>query len=150
MFLFLVNFLKKKLKDVPPADRSKVFIAYDNICNIERLKAAKAELPFEKPFDEIWTRTGKIIDTFHLKNHKREECHTKYNPKQLKDIHPDFNTQCCEQTNSWLGKFNRILSSMPKVHNNFFVHRLVKRRNHYNEYCYSQGKKPVLPSKKLA
>ena len=27
------------------------------------------------------------IDTFHLSNHKRVECHTKYNPKQLKDVY---------------------------------------------------------------
>lgn len=36
---------------------------------------------------------GKIIDAFHLKNHKRKECHIKCNPQG----HPhDFNTHCCE------------------------------------------------------
>lgn len=143
-----MNYLRKRLENVPSNEWSKIFIAYDNICNVERLKAAKADLPFEKPFDRMWHQVKKIIDSFHLSNHKRVECHTKYNPKQLKDVYPDFNTQCCEQTFSWLGKFHKILSAMPKVHNHFFMHRLVKRRNFYNESCYREGRKPVLPSRK--
>ena len=149
MFIFFQsNFLKTRLKDIPPDQWNEVFIAYDNICNIERMRAARGDLPFPEPYNMLWKRISKIIDTFHLRNHKREECHKKYNPTALKDIHPTYNTQACEQTFSWLGKFHRILSSMPKVHNNFFLHRLIKRRNLYNEYCYKHGKKPLLPNSK--
>ena len=119
VYIGLINFLKIKLKDVPPDQWNKVFIAYDNICNIERMKAAKEDLPFPEAYNMLWKRTSKIIDTFHLRNHKREECHKKYNIAALKDIHPTYNTQACEQIFSWLVKFHRILSSMPKVHNNF-------------------------------
>ena len=45
----------------------KTFITYDNMCYVDRLKAAKADLPFEKPFNKMWQQTNKIIDTFHLK-----------------------------------------------------------------------------------
>ena len=148
VFVFLINFLRHKLKDVPADQWNQVFVAYDNMCNVDRMKAAKENLPFEAPFNKLWISISKIIDVFHLKNHKRAECHSKYNPKALKETHPTFNTQACEQTFSWLGRFHRILTSMPKVHNNFFLHRLVKRRNAYNSTCYSKGKKPVLPNTK--
>ena len=146
VFVFLINFLQQKLENIPPEKWSEIFIAYDNICNIERMKVARKELPFPAPFNQIWMKVTKIIDVFHLKNHKRKECHQLYNPRKLKESHPSFNTQACEQTFSWLGKFHRIMSSMPKVHNNFFLHRLIKRRNSYNSYCYKHGKKPVLPN----
>lgn len=136
------------MQEVPPEQWNQTFVAYDNMCNLDRLKAAKNDLPFPQPFNKLWEKIGKIIDTFHLKNHKRKLCHQLYNPKLLKDTHPSFNTQACEQTFSWLGKFHRILSAMPKVHNNFYLHRLVQRRNDYNTYCYKHGRKPVLPNVK--
>lgn len=93
----------------------------------------------------IWLDISKIIDVFHLKNHKRNECHTIYNPETMKSEHPHFNIQACEQTFSWLSRYHRILSSVPKDHNHFFLHRLVKRRNMYNSLCYSKGKNKKSP-----
>ena len=87
-----------------------------------------------------------LVSIIEERNHKRPECHIIYNPQKLKDRHPAFNTQACEQTFVWLGRFHKILSSMPKVHNHFFIHRLVKRRNAYNTQCYNKGKKPLLPN----
>lgn len=150
VFIFLVNFLRRKLENISPDEWSEIFVAYDNICNIERMKVTKEELPFPAPYNQIWKKISKIIDTFHLKNHKRVECHQLYNPKRLKESHPSYNTQACEQTFAWLGRFHRILSSMPKIHNNFFLHRLVKRRNSYSTYCYQIGRKPVLPNSKYS
>ena len=98
----------------------------------------------------VWLSISKVIDTFHLRNHTRPECHTYYNPEKLKEAHPGYNTQACEQTFSWLGRYHKVLSSMPKVHNHFYLHRLVKRRNLYNSYCYKKGKKPLLPNVKMA
>ena len=148
VFVFLINFLRRWMQEVPPDEWSQIFIAYDNMCNVDRLKAAKKDLPLPQPFNKLWQKISKVIDTFHLKNHKREQCHQQYNPKLLKDTHPSYNTQACEQTFAWLGRFHRILSSMPKVHNNFFLHRLVQRRNDYNEFCYRHGRKPMLPNVK--
>ena len=125
-----------------------VFIAYDNMCNLDRMKATKNNLPLPPPFDKMWSSVSKIIDSFHLKKHKGDNCKLLYNPEKLKEVHENYNTQACEQTYSWLSCFHRILSSVPRVHNHFFLHRMVKKRNKYNSYCYSQGKKTVLPNVK--
>ena len=116
------------------------------MCNLDRMKATKKDLPLPPPFNKMWSSVSKIIDSFHLTNHKGENCKLLYNPEKLKVVHENYNTQACEQTFSWLSRFHRILSSVPRVHNHFFLHRMVKKRNKYNSYCYSQGKKPVLPN----
>lgn len=53
VFVFLVNYLTKKLKDTPVEKWSKFFIAYDNMCNIDRMKVAKKELPLPTPFSRL-------------------------------------------------------------------------------------------------
>ena len=67
IFVFLINFLRHKLKDVPADQWNQVFVAYDNMCNVDRMKAAKEDLPFEAPFNKQWISISKIIDVFHLK-----------------------------------------------------------------------------------
>ena len=37
---------------------------------------------------------------------------------------------------------------MSKNHHLFFLHRIVKRRNEYTEFCHNQGRKPLLPKTK--
>ena len=66
------------------------------------------ELPLPEPFNKIWQSVSKIIDGFHLRNHKREECHIKYDPQALKEKHPSYNTEACEQTFSWLRRYKKI------------------------------------------
>ena len=56
-----------------------------------------------------------------------------------------FNTMCCEQTFVWLSKFKKIMCAMPKEHFHFYMHRLIKRRNTYIEFCYSCKRRPLLP-----
>ena len=80
----------------------------------------KKDLPFAAPYDQLWKKVSKIIDTFHLKNHKREECHQLYNPKQLKEAHPSFNTQAYEQTFAWLGKFHKSYCPCQRFTTTFF------------------------------
>lgn len=71
-----------------------------------------------------------------------------YNPKKLKEAHPEYNTMTCEQTFSWLSRFKKILTAMPKIHHHFYLHQMVKRRNKYISYCYIMGKRPVQPTVK--
>ena len=59
--------------------------------------------------------------------------------------HPSYNTMSCEQTFTWLGHFKKILASMGKCHHHFFLHRVIKRRNKYISFCYSNGRRPVQP-----
>lgn len=123
----------------------ETILAYDNMCNLAKLKIAREPLPFPPPLDRLWLDTKKIIDVFHFKNHISPECKVKYSPAKLKEKNPDFNTQAGEQTFVWVHRFHHILCSMNKAHHLFFLHRMVLRRNNYTGRCYLNGKKPILP-----
>uniref|UniRef100_A0A1X7SMA3 Uncharacterized protein n=1 Tax=Amphimedon queenslandica TaxID=400682 RepID=A0A1X7SMA3_AMPQE len=67
-----------------------------NMCNLDRMKATKKDLPLPPPFNKMWSSVSKIIDSFHLRNHKGENCKLLYNPEKLKVVHENYNTQACE------------------------------------------------------
>ena len=74
-----------------------VILAYDNMCNLERMRASRHPLPLEPPLDDNYgSKIIKIIDTFHLPNHVSEECKKKFSPDKMKEKHPHFNTQVGE------------------------------------------------------
>lgn len=147
MFFILLTWLQALITSgTVSADKLKsIYIAYDNMCNLCRLRVAKKPLPLPPPMDHAWLSVQKIIDTFHLKNHTSDVCHTKYSPEEVKQRNPSFNTQAGEQTFIWMGKFKYIVCAMSKTHHLFYLHRMVRRRNKYTEKCYSNGKKPILP-----
>ena len=143
MFLILLQWLLANLKTIPdPATTmSNMIIAYDNMCNLCRLKVAQRKLPFPEPFDQCWLAVQKIVDKFHHRNHIDATCKVKYSPDAVKEMHPTFNTQAAEQTFVWVARYKHILCAMSKVHHLFYLHRMVRRRNKYTEKCYAQGKK---------
>ena len=59
-----------------------------------------------------------------------------YSPEIIKEEHPTYNTMSCEQTFVWLSRFKKVVCTMQKTHPHFYIHRMVKRRNSYIEYCY--------------
>lgn len=138
-------------------------------CNVDRLKFLRDALPLVGKFSEIWLTIGKCIDPLHIKNHKvdqriqqtlkdknsifiefqRPDCKTLYAPEKVKEDWPEANLMIAEQTFCWLGRFKKILPSMSKNHFHFILHRLIKKRNKYTEYCHIVGKYPLLPSAKL-
>ena len=129
-----------------------IWLAYDNMCKLMKYGPAKRDLPLPEPFDKMWKTINHIIDAMHIKNHVDPTCHTDLHPDNIYEMYPDMkgsrNTQAAEQTFVWLGRFKKIMCSMPKVHHLFYLHRLVKRRNTYTAKCYRKGKKPLLPGKK--
>lgn len=141
----------KGLKDAGHSDESIVqamsetVLAYDNMCHLDSLKASKVQLPFPKPFDEAWKCIGKVIDRLHLRNHVDPKCKRMYNPDDV--VPQSFNTMACEQTFIWASRFKKVMCAMPHIHQFFFLHRLVKYRNKYNEKCHLNRKTPVLPKK---
>ena len=146
MFLILLQWLlsiTQALGEIPD-----VTLAYDNMCNVQRLRVAQVPLPLTKPFDTLWIKVKKIIDVFHYPNHTRPECKQLYSPSQLKDQNPNFNTQAGEQTFAWVGRFKNIICAMNKTHHMFYLHRMVLRRNAYTSKCYNYCRKPVLPKSK--
>jgi len=119
-------------------------LAYDNMCHLDNLLVARKDLPFQSPFDKMWARTTKVIDRLHIKNHKDPKCKTIYNPEGK--VPEDFNTMAVEQTFVWANKLKKIVCAMPRNHQFFYLHRMIKRRNAYTSRCHLQGKDPVLPS----
>ena len=133
------------LANIEPDKWQEIFIAYDNMCHLDGLKAARQPLPWAAPWDKVWSSVNKIIDSLHISNHKDQRCHQLYHPSQLQDLHPNDNTMAAEQTLVWLSRFKKIVCAMPKVHHLFYLHRMVRRRNAYTVHCYKKGHKPVLP-----
>ena len=144
VFLIVIQWLLSLVRDGGGGKR-EIALAYDNMCNLAKLKIAREPLPFPPPLDRVWLDIHKFIDTFHLRNHVSAECHRTYSPAEFKEKHPNFNTQVGEQTFVWVSRFRHILCSMNKVHHLFYLHRMVVRRNAYTSKCYAYGKKPILP-----
>jgi len=145
VFIIVISWLFTILKAMNPLHWSNVYLAYDNMCHLDGLKAARKPLPFSSPWDKAWMSINKIIDKLHIRNHKDTSCKEKYNPSSLKEEIPEGNTMAAEQTFVWLSRFKKIVCAMPKVHHLFYLHRMVKRRNKYTVNCYKSGKKPLLP-----
>ena len=127
----------------------EITLAYDNMCNLQRMKVAQNELPFPVPYNNLWQNIKKIIDVFHFKNHTNPNCKDLYNPANFKAAHPNFNTQVGEQTFVWASRFKHIVCAMSKTHHLFFLHRMVLRRNHFTSKCHKNGKHPMLPKRSV-
>ena len=115
------------------------------MCHVDHLKIAQKPLPLPAPFQSIWLDITKIIDSLHIKNHRDKRCHELYHPDKIKETHPDVNTMCCEQTFAWLGRYKKIVVGMGKQHHHFYLHRMIKRRNKYIEFCYLHDRRPIQP-----
>ena len=112
-------------------ERKKVFIIYDNVCNLDRIHAARNPLPMAG-YENLWLDTKKSIDVFHLANHKRVECRTIYHPNNIRIVHPNLrkrNTEIAEQNFAWFGRFKSELNSRPRNRQIFTTLRLIKHRN---------------------
>ena len=145
VFIIVLSWLCVVLKNINPANWSNIFLAYDNMCHLDGLRAAKNLLPWCSLWDKAWMSVKKIIDRLHISNHKDKKCKEKYDPSTLKEEIPNGNTMAAEQTFVWLSRFKKNLCAMPKVHHLFFLHRMVKHRNNYTVRCYKNGRKPLLP-----
>ena len=147
VFFILLTWLQALISSgsVSSPHLKNIFIAYDNMCNLCKLRVAKKPLPLPSPMDQAWLQVHKIIDTFHLKNHTSTICRTMYNPAEMKEKHPFFNTQAGEQTFVWMERFKNVVGAMNKTHHLFYIHRMVRRRNTYMAKCYANGRRPILP-----
>ena len=150
VFIIVLSWLFVILKDINPESWSRIFLAYDNMCHLDGMRASKRPLPLPSLWDKAWTSVTKIIDSLHIKNHKDAACKLMYDPGILKSELPEGNTMAAEQTFVWLSRFKKILCAMPKVHHLFYLHRMVKHRNAYTTTCYKYRKKPLLPKAKAS
>ncbi len=109
-----------------------MYLAYDNMCNVNRLKVARAALPLPPPMDKAWLNIEKIIDTFHLPNHVNPECHTLYSPQRLKEKCPDANTQAGEQTSPEVVEGTPICCESRRPYRSLATIIQVRTRMQYN------------------
>ena len=84
-------------------------------CHLDSLKLVKKPLPLPPPQDKMWMATQHVIDDLHIKNHKRKSCHDHFNPQKVKDVVPDANLMCAEQTFTWQSRYKKVLNSMTKT-----------------------------------
>lgn len=145
VFVLTIKFLLERLKDVPESEYENFILSYDNMCNLCRLKASQKPLPLPQPYNQMWLKISKIIDSLHIRNHKNPQCMEKYSPEPWKEKFPGLNTPVAEQTFTWSSRFKKIMCAMPKGRFLFFYHRMVVRRNGYISHCYSKNREPVMP-----
>ena len=110
VFFLLLHWLTSLQATEGPAQR---ILAYDNMCNLNRLRVTQTPLPLPPPADRAWLDLEKVIDRFHYPNHTGKTCKDKYSPAA---INPLYNTQTGEQTFVWAARFKHILCSMTKEH----------------------------------
>ena len=75
----------------------------------------------------MWQLITKIIDSPHIQNHVDPPCRVNYNPAEIKERFPEYNTMAVEQTFVWLSRYKRITNSIGKTHQLFFIHQQVER-----------------------
>lgn len=147
IYMQVVRLLYLEFKDVPQdklEDTIKNYVlCYDNMCQLDSLKASKEDLPFPPPLNTMWRDIQKIIDRLHLQNHKQDKCKELYNPDKV--LPEGYNTMVAEQTFAWFSRFKKIANSMSQTHHLFYIHRNIKRRNAYSSRCRQRGKEPLLP-----
>jgi len=156
--LFVIAFFLMKFRELQESQwaSQKFYLSYDNMRQLANMKIWRSPLPLTDKegsrlniLSNMWTQNiTKIIDVLHINNHKRESCKTLYNPDLMKNEFEDGNSMVCEATFSWLGKYKKIINSLPKTRFEFLLHRLIIHRNQYTEYCYRVKKYPLLPSVK--
>jgi hypothetical protein len=132
----ILNFLEA----VYPTEESRPdYICIDKGCLVLRTAIANGS------WDRIWKQTTRfIVDTYHYINHRTTDylCRKWCNPAPLNGSAPNlvivdtdgqgqqyykraFNTQACEQLNSWLGGYESILKRMTPGNFNWFLHAML-------------------------
>ena len=52
------------MKDLPEEKWDNVVLAYDNMCHLDGLRAARRPLPLPPPYDMMWQKITKVSVTY--------------------------------------------------------------------------------------
>jgi hypothetical protein len=114
---------------------------------------------------DMWSTTTRfIVDSYHYNNHSAKDtlCNTWCNPAPTDGSAPNlvimarekngnpywkraFNTQACEQLNSWLGGFESILKRMTVGNFDWFLHTMLF---YHTKYVIEKQKRKQAKDKK--
>jgi hypothetical protein len=137
----ILNFLNKMY---PTEDTRPDYICIDKACMVLQTAATNNAW-------DVWKRTTRfIVDAYHYNNHSVLDilCRTWCNPAPSDGSAPNlviiardkfgkpylkraFNTQACEQLNSWLGGFESILKRMTVGNFDWFLHTMLFYHTRY-------------------
>ena len=106
-------------------------------------------LPFPGDFGLLWRKVNKMIDSFHIVNHKKDsKCQVDLHPKRFLASNEHLTSQnsaAAEQCFNWAGRYKKQVNSINKRHQMFMLHRLSLRRNSYVSRCHAQKHLPPIP-----
>ena len=110
--MLTIQMMYEEFKDVPESELDEkienYILAYDNMCNLDKIKAANCDLPLPGKMKTMWQRIRKIVDRLHMKNHRSKCCQQKYSPDNvLKPDEDNMNTMAAEQLFSWMSRFKK-------------------------------------------
>ena len=131
----IMNFLNS----IYPSKESRpAYICIDKACTVFRF------IVNNNPYEDWLETTRFVVDSYHYINHKAtdELCRTWCNPTPSDGSAPNlvipttdkngnpcfkhaFNTQACEQLNSWLGGYESILKRMTPGNFDWFLHTML-------------------------
>src|SRR6266498_995200 len=132
------NIMKFLNRIYPTEESQPAYFCIDKACTV--LKHIVTNNAYQD-----WSQTTCfVVDSYHYINHKATNniCHTWCNPAPTDGSAPNlvipttnkhgqpcfkhaFNTQACEQLNSWLGGYESILKCMTPGNFNWFLHTML-------------------------
>ncbi|KAF9000497.1 hypothetical protein BDQ17DRAFT_1391316 [Cyathus striatus] len=131
----------KFLEDVFPNEESRPdYICIDKTCKVLRTAVANL-VGMGRDTNGSWVYWFKgshfVVDGYYYTNHHSDDylCRKWCNPAPQDGSAPNlvyiaqdrdaFNTQACEQLNSWLGGFESIMKCMTPSNFNWFIHSMI-------------------------
>ncbi|KAF8158569.1 hypothetical protein B0H34DRAFT_656485 [Crassisporium funariophilum] len=118
----------------PTPESTPEFLVFDNNCQLHK--------HLQKNQDKHFKQTGMPsmpVDVFHFcAKHKEMAWHCQLwcNPAAFPELITEdgkwqINMSVCKQTNGWVGGYQAILCDMESTRYNFYLDKLIKRRNRY-------------------
>ena len=136
--LFLITWLYETLHKYNKLATKwhRIIICYENMCQLVRMWVSREPLLLSKPFDKMWPKITKCIDTLHVRNHVMERCKTELHSDQIGEINPKIH----RQENKHLCTYPDIGAQGHVFHDQIsqlflYVYRLYIRRNEYIAKC---------------
>ena len=94
----------------------------------------KMEQKDQSEMTSVFANLKKAVDKLHFRGHRGSYCHEFCNPHDIKELE-GVNTPVCEQTFSWLNKYNNC-RNMNEARFYFFFLYLIDLRNLSKEKRY--------------
>ena len=69
ILLAMLDWLYSAIKAVQSAEWRGIWLAYDNMCQIVKLRVAQNDLPLPTPFNGMFKSINKIVYALHIRNH---------------------------------------------------------------------------------